>query len=234
LKDLSFCGLSEIPKKIDNPENKMLRLASSWLTLCFLSAYFLQNTAVLAQVKTLPPQPIPILLDTDIGNDIDDVFALALVLTSPELELRGITTVGSNPQTRALMVCRILNAIGRHEIPVVAGPPPQPGAALDNQAKYLDTPADPALPEKSKPAQDLDAVEFLYRRLKQEPGKLTLVAIGPLTNVARLLTEHPDCKAWIPRIVLMGGAVHFNYKGEAQTRGRVESQVRRCGCPHCV
>jgi purine nucleosidase len=193
----------------------MRRLASPWYAIYFLTACFFQHTAALAQVETLPLQPVPILLDTDVGNDIDDVYALALVLNSPELDLRGITTAGSNPQTRALMICRFLNAISRHDIPVVVGSQPQPGAALDNQAKYLETPADPAISEKLKPAKDLEAVEFLYRRLKQEPGKLTLVAIGPLTNVARLLTEHPDCKAWIPRIVLMGGAVHFNYKGES-------------------
>lgn len=184
------------------------------LAILILSTMAMHTTLVCAEENPAPRPRVPILLDTDIGNDIDDVFALGLVLTSPELELRGITTVGSNPLTRALMVCRILNAIGRDDIPVVAGSAPQPGAALDNQAKYLDTPADVAMPEKSKPAKDLDAVEFLYQRLKQEPGKLTLVAIGPLTNVARLLTEHPECKAWIPRIVLMGGAVQFNYEGK--------------------
>lgn len=191
--------------------------------ILFTSALATQKAPASAE-ESPPPQPVPILLDTDVGNDIDDIYALGLVLCSPELKLYGITTAGSNPQTRARMICRLLNAIGRHDIPVVAGTQPQPGAALDNQAKYLDSPADPAIPEKSRPAQDIEAVEFLYRRLKQEPGKLTLVAIGPLTNVARLLTVHPDCKLWIPRIVLMGGAVHFNYQG--QPKPEIEWNVK--------
>ena len=68
------------------------------------------------------------------------------------------------------------------------------------------------------------AVEFLYARLKADPGKLTIVAIGPLTNIARLLTEHPDCKPWIKRIVLMGGSVRVGYDGKPPARGRVEHQ----------
>jgi inosine-uridine nucleoside N-ribohydrolase len=54
-------------------------------------------------------------------------------------------------------------------------------------------------------------VDFLYRQLKDHPGELTLLAIGPLTNVAELLTRHPDCKPWIKRIVLMGGSVRVGY-----------------------
>src|SRR5690348_8427315 len=77
-----------------------------------------------------PPAPVkkatPTLLDTDIGTDIDDAFALALILASPELDLRGVTTVGTEPQTRARIVCRLLAAAGRREIPVAAGENPQP------------------------------------------------------------------------------------------------------------
>src|ERR1700738_4826329 len=72
------------------------------------------------------PVKIPVLLDTDIGSAVDDAFALALVLASPELELRGVTTVSGATHTRALMVCRFLTAVGRRDIPVAAGVPPQP------------------------------------------------------------------------------------------------------------
>src|SRR5438105_767922 len=66
-------------------------------------------------------EKIPILLDFDIGEDIDDVFALATVLASPELDLRGVTTVGHDPYKRAQMACRFLTAVGRNEVPVAAG-----------------------------------------------------------------------------------------------------------------
>jgi len=56
---------------------------------------------------------IPVILDTDIGTDIDDAFALALALSSPEIELRGVTTVSADAYTRALIVCRLLHAAGK-------------------------------------------------------------------------------------------------------------------------
>src|SRR5262245_12589592 len=66
----------------------------------------------------------PVLLDTDIGSDIGDAFALALILASPELELRGVTTVSGETQTRALMACRFLTMTGRRHTQVAAGAAP--------------------------------------------------------------------------------------------------------------
>jgi hypothetical protein len=76
---------------------------------------------------------VPVILDTDIGTDIDDAFALALILASPELDLRGVTTVGSDARTRALMVCRFLAAGGRRDIPVAEGATPQPAEEIARQ-----------------------------------------------------------------------------------------------------
>ena len=84
---------------------------------------------------------MPVILDTDIGTDIDDAFALALVLASPELDLRGVTTVGSDAETRALMVCRFLTAVGRRDIPVAAGATPQPAEEIEKQGHYANHPA---------------------------------------------------------------------------------------------
>src|SRR5437870_13714218 len=70
-----------------------------------------------------PAKRIPILLDFDIGDDIDDAFALATVLASPELDLRGVTTVGEDSYKRAQMACRFLEAVGRGKVPVAAGLP---------------------------------------------------------------------------------------------------------------
>jgi inosine-uridine nucleoside N-ribohydrolase len=157
-------------------------------------------------------EKIPILLDTDIGSDIDDAFALALALASAELDLRGVTTVGSDAETRAWIVCRFLTAVGRREVPVAWGREPQPASPIEGQIQYRRHPA-VIFNRTSRPVKE-PAVDFLYARLKAQPGQLTLVAIGPLTNIARLLSEHPDCKPWIKRIVLMGGAVHVGYQGK--------------------
>jgi inosine-uridine nucleoside N-ribohydrolase len=157
------------------------------------------------------PEKIPILLDTDIGSDIDDAFAIALALASPEVDLQGVTTVGSDAGERAWIVCRFLTSVGRRDIPVAAGRNPQPKAAIEGQIQYRRHPA-PIFNRTSKPVKE-DAVEFLYSRLKAQPGKLTIVAIGPLTNIARLLEKHPDCNVSIKRIVIMGGSVRVGYNG---------------------
>jgi len=148
---------------------------------------------------------LPILLDTAIGSDIDDAFALALALASPEVDLAGVTTVGENAEDRAWMVCRFLTAVGRREVPVAWGRDPQPASAIEGQIQYRRHPG-VIFNRTTKPLKE-SAVEFLYARLKARPGKLTLVALGPLTNIARLLKEHPDCQPWIKRIVLASGNI---------------------------
>ncbi len=160
-----------------------------------------------------PPEKTPILLDTDIGSDIDDAFALALILASPELDLQGVTTCASSAEDRAWMVCRFLTAVGRKDVPVAWGRDPQPESAIADQIQYRRHPA-VIFNRTSKPVQE-SAVDFLYAKLKAQQGKLTIVAIGPLTNIARLLTDHPDCKPWIKRIVIMGGSIKAGYEGKA-------------------
>src|SRR5437016_4912056 len=77
-----------------------------------------------------------LILDTDIGSDIDDAFALALILASPELELRGVTTVGADTRTRALLLCRFLTMTGRRHTPVAAGSGAQPARPIREQYQY--------------------------------------------------------------------------------------------------
>jgi inosine-uridine nucleoside N-ribohydrolase len=152
---------------------------------------------------------IPVLLDFDIGEDIDDVFALATVLASPELDLRGVTTVGEDAHKRAQMTARFLTAVGSGKIPVATGLPEKTTKPLPYwQVQYGNHASvyfrDP------KPVKER-APEFLYKHLKAQPGELTILAIGPLTNIAKLLTDHPDAKPMIQRIVLMGGSVRRGY-----------------------
>jgi inosine-uridine nucleoside N-ribohydrolase len=174
----------------------------------FLAALFVPSTG--ADERS---EKVPILLDTDIGTDVDDAFALALALASPEIDLQGVTTVGQDAQDRAWIVCRFLTAVGRRGIPVAWGRDPQPKSPIEGQIQYRRHPA-PIFNRTSKPIKET-AVDFLYSRLKAQPGKLTIVAVGPLTNIAQLLTEHADCKPWINRIVLMGGSVRVGASGKA-------------------
>jgi inosine-uridine nucleoside N-ribohydrolase len=147
----------------------------------------------------------PILLDTDIGNDVDDALALALILASPELDLRGITTSGTDPQMRALLLCRFLTMTGRRHTQVAAGSEAEGQRPMRGQYQYYYHP-DVIFNRTTRPVKE-SAVDFLYARLKAQPGKFTLVAIGPLTNIARLLEQKPDSKMLIKRIIIAGGAL---------------------------
>ncbi len=181
--------------------------------------------AALAAAEPAPAEKVPILLDTDIGSDIDDAFALALAVASPEIDLAGVTTVTAGAEDRAWMVCRFLTAVGRREVAVAWGRDRQPASAIEGQMQYRRHPA-VLFNRTARPVKE-SAVELMYARLKARPGRLTVVALGPLTNVARLLAEHPDCKPWIKRIVLMGGSVRVGYEGKpgAEAEWNIKSDV---------
>jgi purine nucleosidase/pyrimidine-specific ribonucleoside hydrolase len=145
----------------------------------------------------------PILLDCDPGHD--DAIALLLALGSDELELRGVTTVAGNQtlEKTTTNALRVLELAGRSEIPVAAGADrplvrePRVAANVHGETG-LDGPDLPA--PQAEPVQE-HAVDFLAARV----AGTTLVATGPLTNVALLLATHPDARP--ERIVLMGGAI---------------------------
>jgi inosine-uridine nucleoside N-ribohydrolase len=162
----------------------------------------LLSTCSFAQAPAI--ERTPILFDTDIGTNIDDPFALALILASPELELRGGTTVSGNTQQRAMMLCRFFTMTGRRHTSVAVGADPQPARIIGSQYQYYYHP-DVLFNRTTKPVKE-SAVEFLHARLKAQPGKVTILACGPLTNVARLLKEKPDSKELIKQIVWSGGA----------------------------
>jgi len=147
-------------------------------------------------------RPTPIILDTDIGGDIDDAFALALVLHSPELDLRAVTTVSGDTQARARLAAKMLSVAGRPNVQVAAG---TPGAHMDApQTEWANGFSSPALVSK-------DAVELMQSVLDRGRGRVLIVAVGPLTNVAALLQQHPEEKQKIRQIVLMGGSIKRGY-----------------------
>ena len=165
---------------------------------------FLHSSSLLAQ----PPAStrLPVLFDTTLGSDIDQPFALALLLASPEFDLRGVTTVGGDTNVRALMACRFLTMSGRRNVPVAAGAEPQAVREIKPQGQYrYYYHPDVLFNRTSRPTKE-SAVDFLYGRFKSQQGKITLIAAGPLTNIARLLAEKPESAKWIKRIVFVGGA----------------------------
>jgi pyrimidine-specific ribonucleoside hydrolase len=149
---------------------------------------------------------IPIVIDCDPGHD--DAIAILLALASPEVELRGITTVAGNQTldktTRNAL--KVLELARRTDIPVAVGADRPLVRELRTAANVhgesgLDG---PDLPEPTTAPIDADAVEFLASAL--EPG-VVLVPTGPLTNVAQLIERHPEVTGGLERIVWMGGAI---------------------------
>jgi purine nucleosidase len=145
----------------------------------------------------------PVLLDTDIGNDIDDAVCLAYLLAQPRCDLLGVTTVSAEPVQRARLVSVLCRIAGRAVpilpgaadplvTPPVQGPPPQ-AVTLDRWDH-----------DESYPGGE--AVEFLRRTIRAHPGEVTLLSIGPLTNVALLFAVDPQIPALLREWVLMGGS----------------------------
>jgi purine nucleosidase len=152
--------------------------------------------------------PIPIVIDTDPGQD--DAAAILLALGSPELELLAITTVAGNVELDLATgnALRLLELAGRPDIPVHAGcPRPMVRALVTAKHVHGRTGLDGAdLPEPRIAARAQHAVPFLVETLRNSARKVTLCPIGPLTNIALALIGAPDIAARIERIVLMGGA----------------------------
>ena len=144
---------------------------------------------------------IPILIDTDVGADIDDSFALLLAFGSHELGVRGVTTVGRDTHNKAMMLCRFLTMTGRRHTRVAEGAKPQPSRPITDLSKYYYHP-DPIFNRTTKPVKE-SAAEFLYSRLKQQPKQVTVVALGPLTNIARMIDQHADSNTLIRRVILL-------------------------------
>ncbi|HEU0245767.1 MAG TPA: nucleoside hydrolase [Gaiellaceae bacterium] len=151
--------------------------------------------------------PIPVILDCDPGHD--DAIALLLALASPELELIGVTTTYGNQtlEKTTANALRVLELVGRTDVPVAAGAD-RPlerelvVAAHVHGESGLDG---PSLPDARTTVVVDDAVGFIPQLIAKAARAVTLVPTGPLTNVARYLDAHGG--AGIERIVLMGGAV---------------------------
>ncbi len=146
--------------------------------------------------------PEKILFDTDIGSDIDDAVALAWLLANPDCELAGITTVSGQPDIRARLASAMCRVAGK-EVPIVTG------AAEPLQVEARQPVAQQASSlerwEHSEPSTHTDAVEFMADVIDSNPGEITLLAVGPMTNVARLFERHPEAAGKLKQLVLMCG-----------------------------
>jgi inosine-uridine nucleoside N-ribohydrolase len=150
----------------------------------------------------------PIIIDCDPGHD--DAIALMLAVASPEVALRGVTTVAGNTtidKTTANAI-RVLDLLGR-DTPVAAGAD-RPLVRDLVVAEYVHGPTGLDGPELLPPSRSPEphhAVELIANLLRASDEPITLVPVGPLTNIALFLALHPELSDRIERIVLMGGSI---------------------------
>jgi purine nucleosidase/pyrimidine-specific ribonucleoside hydrolase len=150
-------------------------------------------------------QPIPVVLDTDIGDDIDDALALAVALQSPELDVKAVITVLQQGERRADLTYKVLELYGRTNIPVGVGAEQALLGKWSNDfVKQTDQlPADYRIPGGRR-----NGIQLMIDTIMKAPGKMTLLAYGPATNVALALRAEPRLKDKLDRIVLMNGVFY--------------------------
>lgn len=152
--------------------------------------------------------PRKIIIDTDPG--VDDTMAIFFALSSPELEVIGLTTIFGNVDTRLATknALRLLEIAGRSDIPVAAGADDPLTAPFEGGVPYVhgaDGQGNLFLPDPASSAIDLRAAQFIIEQLRAQPGEITLVPVGPLTNIALALRLEPRITEWVDEVVLMGG-----------------------------
>jgi inosine-uridine nucleoside N-ribohydrolase len=166
------------------------------------------SSSLSAQTETSASRantPEKIIIDTDIGNDIDDAFAVGLGLRSPEFQILGISSAWGDTHLRARLLSRFLKETDRTDIPVAMGITKHPAGKLDtlSQAAYAEGgPSGQTYP---------NAVDFLLDQVRRYPGEITLLAIGPETNLGAAIDRDAATFRKLKRIVLMGGSVYRGY-----------------------
>jgi len=186
----------------------------SWKRLALLVVVCLTASA---QAK------IPIILDTDLGDSIDDAMALAFALRSPELDVRAVTTVIDDVESKTRLASKMLGIFNRGDIALAMGatePLLDPVMAPSSKEFEVLTRND-TIPDSARRR----AVDLIVDTLLQSRQKITVVAIGPLTNIALALKADPRIKNNIERIVIMGGAYFTNQAEYNFKRDRTAAEI---------
>ena len=155
-------------------------------------------------------KPIPVILDTDIGNDIDDNWALGLLLKMPELAPKLVLSCTGDTNYRALVAAKFLDRAGRPEIPVAVGIPAPEQPAPESLHEWLGNYAAGDYPGEFLSG---NGIEKMARIIAEEPEEMTIIGIGPLTNLAAFCRHYPGL---VPkcRLVAMLGSIRRRHNGE--------------------
>jgi purine nucleosidase len=167
--------------------NKRFAVFMAWLVLAGCAGAFAQQQKII--------------IDTDIGDDIDDVLAVGLALSSPELKILGVSSAWGDTELRSRMLDRLLCETGRSDIPVTTGVKTGANSGFTQEAWA----------KAGETHDHSNAVEFLLDQIRKNPGEITLIAIGPLTNIGAAIDRDPATFKKLKRVVMMGGSIRRGY-----------------------
>lgn len=167
-----------------------------------------------------------VIIDTDLGDDVDDVFALAMAALSDEVDLIAVTTVHGDTQYRACLARMVLDACGADDVPVYAGP-----IGPNMTGQIVETSMAAGLPCVATPNREQgQAVDFLVDYADSNPREITVCAIGPLTNVGMAVERDENFASNLKKLVIMGGQLdpsadgrvgEYNFDSDVQAAIRV-------------
>src|SRR4051794_36793710 len=164
--------------------------------LCVLVA--LSLGVVPSRADAQSAERLTVILDTDIGGDIDDAWALGFAMQSPDIDLVGVTITDQNTPARARVACKLLHVGGRDDVPVAVG------RKTSDAREFQFTWAEDFTAKTPVPQP---AADFNVDTVRKHPGAITLVAVGPLQNVADALRKEPNLGKMLKRVVLMSGSI---------------------------
>ena len=174
------------------------------------------------QSHQFAPSPVPVILDTDFGGDIDDAWALALLLSSPELDLKLAVTSGPDALGKAPILARFLDQAERPDIPIGIGVDREgsPGPLKDWAGDYQ--------LENYPGGVYQDGVAAMVRTIRRSERGVTLLVVGPASNLEAVLLRHPRLLD-AARIVAMSGSVHSGYPGHSGPASEYNVRQRPSG-----
>lgn len=163
--------------------------------------------ALQLSIVSTPMEPVPVILDTDIGGDIDDTWALAMLLGSPQIDLKMIVTACDDTESKARLVAKMLERAGRTDIVVAVGEKTSDRPL--NQAAWLGDYTLDRYPGKVLP----NGAQALVDAVNTAPIPVTLLVIGPQMNIRAALELDPGI-ARKARVVTMAGSIYVGYQGQ--------------------
>lgn len=181
-----------------------LNLTIGW-SLAMLTTFAVSSSSSYA-AEPAPGKKIPVILDTDIGDDIDDTWALAMLVNSPEVDLKLVVGEFGKPKYRASIIAKFLQTVGRTDVAVGIGPGKEGGGGQSKWVEGYDL--------KSYPGKvHEDGVKAIIDTIMNSPEPVTLLCIGPMPNIAEALKREPKI-AEKARFVGMHGSVRVGYGGK--------------------